>query len=84
MLQQKATADPLLEGKDISVTFGRGAEAFEAVRAASVTVHGGEAVGIVGESGSGKTTLARALVGSAEAERGGSTAGGAADLQRGD
>ena len=53
----------LLEGKDISVTFGRGAEAFDAVRAASVTVHGGEAVGIVGESGSGKTTLARVLVG---------------------
>ncbi|MYC94598.1 MAG: ABC transporter ATP-binding protein [Caldilineaceae bacterium SB0661_bin_32] len=62
-LQQKATAGPLLEGKDISVTFGRGAEAFDAVRAASVTVHSGEAVGIVGESGSGKTTLARALVG---------------------
>ena len=56
-------AGPLLEGKEISVTFGRGAEAFEAVRAASVTVHGGEAVGIVGESGSGKTTLARVLVG---------------------
>ncbi|MDE0080974.1 MAG: ATP-binding cassette domain-containing protein [Caldilineaceae bacterium] len=54
---------PLLEGKDISVTFGRGAEAFEAVRGASVSVHGGEAVGIVGESGSGKTTLARTLVG---------------------
>ena len=53
----------LLEGKEITVTFGRGAEAFEAVRAASVTVSGGEAVGIVGESGSGKTTLARVLVG---------------------
>jgi len=62
-LQEKATDGPLLEGKDISVTFGRGAEAFEAVRGASVTVHGGEAVGIVGESGSGKTTLARVLVG---------------------
>ena len=62
-VQQNAAAGPLLEGRDISVTFGRGAEAFDAVRAASVTVHGGEAVGIVGESGSGKTTLARALVG---------------------
>ena len=62
-LQENAADGPLLEGKDISVTFGRGAETFDAVRAASVTVHGGEAVGIVGESGSGKTTLARALVG---------------------
>ncbi len=53
----------LLEGKEITVTFGRGAEAFEAVRAANVAVSGGEAVGIVGESGSGKTTLARVLVG---------------------
>ena len=62
-LRQNAADGPLLEGKDISVTFGRGTEAFDAVRAASVTVHGGEAVGIVGESGSGKTTLARVLVG---------------------
>ena len=53
----------LLEGKEITVSFGRGAEAFDAVRTASVTVSGGEAVGIVGESGSGKTTLARVLVG---------------------
>ena len=53
----------LLEGREITVTFGRGAEAFDAVRAANVAVSGSEAVGIVGESGSGKTTLARVLVG---------------------
>ena len=53
----------LLEGRKITVTFGRGAGAFDAVRAANVTVSGSEAVGIVGESGSGKTTLARVLVG---------------------
>ncbi len=62
-LQRSVIIGPLLEGRDITVTFGRGAEAFDAVRAANVTVHGGEAVGIVGESGSGKTTLARTLVG---------------------
>ncbi len=62
-LQPDAITGPLLEGKDITVTFGRGSEAFDAVRAANVTVDGGEAVGIVGESGSGKTTLARTLVG---------------------
>ena len=55
--------DSLLVGKDITVTFGRGPEAFDAVYAANVNVNGGEAIGIVGESGSGKTTLARVLVG---------------------
>lgn len=54
---------PVLEGRDITVTFGRGRAAFDAVKQASVEVRAGEAVGIVGESGSGKTTIARVLVG---------------------
>ena len=54
---------PLLEGRDVTVRFGRGADTFEAVRDASLTLHPGEIVGVVGESGSGKTTLARVLVG---------------------
>jgi ABC-type dipeptide/oligopeptide/nickel transport system ATPase subunit len=54
---------PLLEARDVTVRFGHGADAFDAVRGASVAVHPGEAIGIVGESGSGKTTLMRALVG---------------------
>ena len=54
---------PLLEGRNITVRFGRGADAFEAVRDASLSLHPGEIVGVVGESGSGKTTLARVLVG---------------------
>lgn len=53
----------LLEGRGITVRFGHGADAFAAVRDATVHVGPGEAVGIVGESGSGKTTLARVLVG---------------------
>jgi ABC-type dipeptide/oligopeptide/nickel transport system ATPase subunit len=52
-----------LEGKNITVRFGTGDNAFEAVRAVDVCVGSSEAVGIVGESGSGKTTLARVLVG---------------------
>ena len=55
--------DTLLEAKNVTVRFGRGPEAFDAVRQANVSVNPGEAVGIVGESGSGKTTLARVLVG---------------------
>ncbi len=54
---------PLLEARDLTVTFGHGPEAFNAVNAASLSVNPAEAVGIVGESGSGKTTVARVLVG---------------------
>ena len=53
----------LLECRDITVRFGRGYEAFDAVSDASVKVVENEAIGIVGESGSGKTTLARVMVG---------------------
>ncbi len=53
----------LLEAHDITVTFGLGPAAFNAVNRATVEVRPGEAIGIVGESGSGKTTLARVLVG---------------------
>jgi peptide/nickel transport system ATP-binding protein len=57
------TPTALLEACDVSVRFGVGGAAFDAVSGASVSVAPGEAVGIVGESGSGKTTLARVLVG---------------------
>jgi ABC-type dipeptide/oligopeptide/nickel transport system ATPase subunit len=53
----------LLEARGVTVTFGRGPTAFEAVSNADVHVGAAEAIGIVGESGSGKTTLARVLVG---------------------
>ncbi len=55
--------EPLLEGRQISVTFGRGPRAVAAVKDVSVYADANETVGIVGESGSGKTTLARVLVG---------------------
>jgi peptide/nickel transport system ATP-binding protein len=62
--------EPVLEARDITVTFGQGPEAFDAVHEARVRVYQGEAVGIVGESGSGKTTLARVLVGLQQPARG--------------
>ncbi len=55
--------DSLLEARDVTVTFGQGDAAFNAVNRANVYIRPGEAVGIVGESGSGKTTLARVMVG---------------------
>ncbi len=53
----------VLSATDISVRFGTGAAAVDAVAAVDLVVHKGEAVGIVGESGSGKTTFARVLAG---------------------
>ncbi|MCB2107780.1 MAG: ABC transporter ATP-binding protein [Rhodobacteraceae bacterium] len=51
--------DPvLLSVKDLSVRFGRGDGAVEAVKGVSFDVHRGEAVALVGESGSGKTVTA--------------------------
>lgn len=54
---------PLIQGENITVTFGHGADAFDAVHKAEITGNAGEIIGIVGESGSGKTTLARVLIG---------------------
>jgi peptide/nickel transport system ATP-binding protein len=52
-----------LELQDLTVRFGRGASAVEAVSRVSLTVPSGTIVGLVGESGSGKSTIARAVVG---------------------
>lgn len=54
---------PLLEARDVSVTFGGAGEPVRAVVGANVELYPNEAIGIVGESGSGKSTLARVLVG---------------------
>jgi peptide/nickel transport system ATP-binding protein len=60
---------PLLEARDVSVSFGRRGEV-RAVVGANVHVRANEAIGIVGESGSGKSTLARVLVGLQRPDRG--------------
>ena len=55
--------DILMEVENVSVTFGSGSSAVEAVKRCSLTVHEGEPIGIVGESGSGKSTIARVMAG---------------------
>ena len=56
------TPGSIIEATDITVRFGHGSQALDAVRHASIFVNANEAVGVVGESGSGKTTLARVVV----------------------
>jgi microcin C transport system ATP-binding protein len=51
-------ATPLLEIKDLSVSFGRGAREVKAVRKASFDIGAAETVALVGESGSGKSVTA--------------------------
>ncbi|WSK25367.1 ABC transporter ATP-binding protein [Streptomyces sp. NBC_01298] len=54
---------PVVEAFSLRKEFGRGKRRVEAVGGVSLSVRGGETLGIVGESGSGKSTLGRMLVG---------------------
>jgi peptide/nickel transport system ATP-binding protein len=56
-------AAPVVDLRDVSVTFGRGARAVHALQGIDIAVHAGETVGLVGESGSGKSTAARVALG---------------------
>jgi len=53
----------MIDIRGLDVVFGRGQQAFHAVRDVSLAVEAGQSFGLVGESGSGKTTVLRALAG---------------------
>ena len=53
---------PLLECKDVSISYFTRAGEIPAVIDFNLTVHPGEAVGLVGESGCGKSTVAMAVM----------------------
>ena len=53
---------PLLDVRDLSVTYGSGQESVRAVRGVSFTLAPGETLGMAGESGCGKTTVALSLL----------------------
>ena len=55
-------AAPLLEVRDLKVTFRTGAGLARAVDGLDCTIHAGETVGLVGESGCGKTVASLALL----------------------
>ncbi|WP_024817468.1 dipeptide ABC transporter ATP-binding protein [Arthrobacter sp. 31Y] len=61
----EATAQvrPILEIKDLAITFKTGSGEVKAVKNAHLSIMPGETVAIVGESGSGKSTTALAAIG---------------------
>jgi peptide/nickel transport system ATP-binding protein len=59
----ETSAEPLLEVRDLSVSFASEAGAVSAVRSVSYRLHRGEVLGIVGESGSGKSVSSLAVMG---------------------
>ena len=76
----KETETPVLEIKNLSVTFNRSSplpgwmggrsQTINAVQDVDLTIHQGETVALVGESGSGKTTIARSVLGLLQPEAG--------------
>ena len=55
-------SQPLLEVRQLNVSFGQGGQAFPAVREVSFAIHPGERFALVGESGSGKSVTALSVL----------------------
>jgi putative ABC transport system ATP-binding protein len=53
--------DAVLEARDLTRSYGRGADRFDALQGVSLSIAAGESIAIVGRSGSGKSTLMHLL-----------------------
>jgi oligopeptide/dipeptide ABC transporter ATP-binding protein len=62
MAAEAQTTAPLLEVRDLAVTYRSAAESVRAVRGVSFSLAAGQTLGMAGESGSGKTTVALSLL----------------------
>jgi ABC-2 type transport system ATP-binding protein len=66
-----APADAIvLATQDLTKTYGRGKQRFEAVRQVSLTLHRGEVLAFLGPNGAGKTTTIKMIAGLVRPDRG--------------
>jgi ABC-2 type transport system ATP-binding protein len=75
------TADPssdpiLLAARDLSKTYGRGKQRFEAVKQVSLNLYRGEVMAFLGPNGAGKTTTIKMIAGLIRPDRGQVTVAG--------
>jgi len=68
--------EPVLEIRNLSVTYGKGARAVKALDGVSLELVPGEIFGLIGPNGAGKTTLIKAVLGLLEPDRGEVRVGG--------
>ncbi|MFV8394197.1 ABC transporter ATP-binding protein [Corynebacterium hindlerae] len=62
-MTDRNTDAPLLELKDLQISFTSSTGTVDAVRGVNLTIYPGQSVAIVGESGSGKSTTAMSIIG---------------------
>lgn len=61
---------PVLDIKNLVVSFGGGSSALTVLKGVNASINRGQTLGIVGESGSGKSTLAKSIVGLVQSSSG--------------